>query len=260
MKRTVFLSLSILLAAFCVAAQNYDQKPPTLEVNGSAEIFVQPDQVPISLDVTRTDKDLQVAKEQVDSTVSKVLALTSSFEIKPENVKTHYISVEMKYNSIRDPQKRIFDEEGDEIGTRVFIGYEVSTGVSVRITDIGKFQGFLDEVLKTGISEVSSVRFESSELRKYRDMARDMAMKAAQEKASAMARSIGQEIGKAIFIKEGRVADQTNSRYSSNVYANSNIAIVDGVNVSRVEKEGLATFSPGAISINAEVSVIFLLN
>ena len=39
-------------------------------------------------------------------------------------MKTDQISVEMKYETIRDPKNRIYDEDGDEIGTRVFTGYD----------------------------------------------------------------------------------------------------------------------------------------
>jgi uncharacterized protein YggE len=254
MKKIAICLLAITLFTAAIFAQD---KPslPTVEVTGSAEIFVAPDEVAISLDVTKTNKDLQTAKREADAALSQILALTRKYEIKPENVKTHYISVEMKYNSIRDPKNRIYDEDGDEIGTKVFLGYEISTTVSVRMTDITKFQSFLDEVLKTGLTEVDIVKFESSKLREHKDRARELAMKAAHEKASAMARAISQTIGKAIFIKENKNSDQllTNANFA----ANTNIRTVErSVTVS----EPMATFSPGAISINAEVSVVFLLN
>lgn len=259
MKKLLILSVLTALFALSALAQNNDKiGPPTIEVSGSAEIFVQPDEVSISLDVEKTNKDLQVAKREADQALAQILALTMRFNISPENVKTHYISVEMKYNSIRDPKNRIYDEDGDEIGTKVFLGYEVSTTVSVRMTDIAKFQDFLDEVLKTGLSEVESVNFASSQLRKYKDQAREMAMKAAHEKAAAMAAAIGQSVGKAIFVKEGNLSDKMLN--FSGLANNSNVTILDGISRTTVVSDKLATFSPGAISINAQVSVIFLLN
>lgn len=255
MKKIVISFLAV--AVFTIASFAQDQpKPPTVEVTGSAEIFVSPDEVAISLDVTKTNKDLQTAKREADAALSQILALARKFDVKPENVKTHYISVEMKYNFVRDPKNRVFDEDGDEIGTKVFLGYEVSTTVSIRMTEIGRFQAFLDEVLKTGLSEVDSVKFQSSELRKHKDKARELAMKAAYEKASAMAGAINQTIGKAISVKEGKLSDQLLS--ASNTYAaNTTVSHQNGpIPVS----EKLATFSPGAISINAEVAVVFLLN
>ena len=81
-------------------------------------------------------------------------------------------------------------------------------------------------------------------------------MKAAFEKASAMAGAINQTIGKAISVKEGKLSDQLLS--ASNTYAaNTTVSYQNG---PRPVSEKLATFSPGAISINAEVAVVFLLN
>jgi uncharacterized protein YggE len=249
----------MVISAGAGVAQLAEPKPPTIEVSGSADILVEPDEVSISLDVTKTNKDLQIAKREADAALSQVLALTRKFDIKPENVKTHYISVEMKYNSVRDPKTRIFDEDGDEIGTKVFIGYEVSTTVAIRMTDVFRFQEFLGEVLKTGITEVNSVKFESSELRKYRDMARENAMKAAFEKASAMAGAIGQKIGKAILVKEGKLTDQ--ALFAANqMYANNTSSSIRSTPSVVASRQSLATFSPGAISISADVSVVFLLN
>jgi uncharacterized protein len=259
MRKVAILLLVIGLSSFCGFAQTSEQKPPTIEVSGSADIMVQPDEVAISVDVTKTNKDLSIAKREADTTLAQVLSLAGKYGVKPQNIQTRYISVEMKYNSVRDPKAaRIYDEDGDEVGTKVFVGYEVSTTVAIRLTDIFKFQDFLAELLKTSITEVDSVKFESSELRKYKNLARDHAMKAAFEKASAMANAIGQKIGKAILVKEGKLSDATTfgggAAFSNNV---SSIGTAPRVIAS---KESLATFSPGAISISAEVSVIFLLN
>jgi uncharacterized protein len=96
------------------------------------------------------------------------------------------------------------------------------------------------------------VRFETSKLRENKDKARDLAMKAAREKASAMASSVGQTIGKAVKITEGNVANQSYG-YNANVTANT--AAVGGS-----FSQGVATFAPGAIKVEALVTISFLLN
>src|SRR5690606_13002030 len=88
-------------------------------------------------------------------------------------------------------------------GTKTFISYEVSIGVNIRLKDIKRVNEFFTELLKSGVSEVDSVSFESSKQIEYVKEARILAMKAAHEKASAMAGAIGQTIGKAISIAEG---------------------------------------------------------
>lgn len=255
-----FVSLFALFVCFAVSisAQDID-KLPMITVTGTAEVMVAPDETVFSLDVTKIDKDLQIAKRTNDETVSKILELTRRFSVAPQDVKTDAISVEMKYTSVRDPKKKIYDEDGDEVGTKIFNGYEVSKTVIVRLKDISRFEEFFAEILKTGITEVNSVRFETSKLRENKDQARDMAMKAAREKAVAMSASIGQTVGKAVKITEGVIANQNYSaNYSVNGMSNSN-SISMGV-MSSSFSQSLATFAPGAIKVEAQVTVSFQLN
>ena len=250
MKKPVLVSLLLLGLTLCAAAQDID-KLPSITVSGSAEVQIAPDEVVFSLDVTKLHRDLQTAKRLNDESIARILEITRRFSVQPQNVQTTHISVEMKYESIRDARTRVFDGDGDEIGKRVFKGYEVSKTVTVRLTEIGRFEDFFAEILKTGLSEVSNVRFETSKLRENKDKARDMAMRAAKEKAAAMAAAIGQTIGKAIRITEGVI----NAPMLSNLTQNSRV-LVPGTTIS----EQLATFAPGTIKVEAQVTVSFLLN
>ncbi len=249
--RTVLILLVLILCVDLSASAQDIDKMPTITVTGTAEIMVAPDEVIFSLDVTKTNKDLQVAKRLNDEAVAKVLELTRRFAIAPQNVKTDFISVDMTYESIREAKKRVYNEDGDEIGTKLFKGYEVSKTVIVKLTDISRFEEFFAEALKTGITEINSVKFETSKLRENKDKARDLAMKAAREKAVAMATSVGQNIGKAIRITEGNTANPTISspNFASNV-----------VGIGGTFSQGVATFAPGAIKVEAQVTVSFLLN
>lgn len=119
------------------------------------------------------------------------------------------------------------------------------------IVDISRFEEFFSEVLKAGISEVNSVKFETSKLRENKDTARDMAMKAAKEKATALAASVGQTIGKAVKIIEGTVGNQS---YSIAGLSNNSMT------TSGSFSESVATFAPGAIKVEAQVTVSFVLN
>lgn len=109
----------------------------------------------------------------------------------------------MKHETVRDPNNEVYDEDGDEIGKRVFKGYEVSKTFVIKLTDVSRFEQFFEEVLKTGITEVNNVSFETSKYRELKVQARELAIKAAREKALAMAGAVNQTIGKAIQIGEG---------------------------------------------------------
>ena len=247
-------TLHILLAIcvlFSIGAGGQELKEPaTIHVTGTAEISVPPDAAVFLLEVTKLNKYLASAKRETDDALAKIITLTKRYDIKPENVRTDHISVEMKYQYIRDRQNPLVDEDGDPIGVRTFLGYEVSTTVVVRLTDLSRFEDFFSAVLLTGLTEIDDVDFAAANITELRAQARVNAMKAAKEKADAMAGAIGQNVGKAIFITEGITQRPI---ISAGVMSNT-------ISVSAAASEPVATFAPGSIKVTAQVTVTFLLN
>ena len=246
MKKATFLVLLLSLAV-SVSAQSVDvSKLPTIQVTGTAEINVVPDEVTFSLRVSKSDKNLVTAKAQNDENVGKILALAKRFDIDSKDVKTDFITVAEKFD-----RKKI-DPRDDEY-QNVFAGYTVSKTVVVKLRDINRFEEFFTETIKIGVTQVGSVNFQSSKLREHKDRARANAIKAAKEKADAMVKEIGQTIGKAVSIEEENV-DSGTSRYS-NINSNSTMNFGgDG------DKDESVTFAVGTISVKAQVEVKFLLN
>jgi uncharacterized protein len=241
--RYLFVLALLLLSFFSAKAQVNISQMPTVDVTGTSEIKVVPDEVTFSLKVSKSDKSLQTAKAQNDANISKIIDLVKGFGITSQNVKTDFISVKEKYDRIK--------QKGDTEYTEVFAGYTVSKTVIVKLKDISKFENLFSEIVKIGVTEVNSVNFESSQLRKYKDQARAMAMKAAKEKATALAAEIGQTIGKAVSIEEENV-DRFVSRYA-NISSNS-------FSTEGESEDDDSTFSAGTISVKAQVKVSFLLN
>lgn len=257
MKKVVFSLCLLLIFITNSFAQELD-KTPQITVTGNAEVFVEPDEAHISLDVTKLNKDLAIAKKQNDETTAKILEVTRRFNIPALNVNIRNISVEMKHRIIRDPKKPVYDEDGDLTGEKIFIGYEVSKTVRIKFLELNKFEELFAELLKTGVTEVNSVSFETSKLRQYKDQARDMALNAAKEKATAMTGAIGQTIGKAIRITEGTVSN-TSLNYS-NLSANSNVTVSRLSQPVQTVSTNVGAFSPGTITVSAQATVVFILN
>ncbi|MBX7054083.1 MAG: SIMPL domain-containing protein [Pyrinomonadaceae bacterium] len=263
MKRTLLL-LSffafLLFSAKGAAAQirSADGGIPTIEVTGKSEISVEPDSATISVDFTKLDKDLQAARRANEDGVAKMLQIARKYGIPPKDVRTNNISVAMKFISIRDRQKPIYDEDGDEIGTREFQGYEVSRSVTITLTKLDDFDALFNEILATQPTEIDNVKFETSRLIELRQKAREMAMKAAYDKARSMTGAIGQTLGKAIKITEGTASDKyySNSNFSANSTSNIDGAVPRQVSVSN----NLATFSAGSITVESSVTVVFRLD
>jgi len=242
--RTTTSILTIILLSVMSYAQTVDvSKSPTIEVTGTADVNVVPDEVSISLNVSKTNKDLSTAKTQNDEGVAAILALTRRFNIDPKDVKTDFITVKEKNERRKIPNT---DDEYRE----VFVGYIVSKTVVVKLRDVKRFEDFFSDVVKAGVSQIGNVTYSTSQLRKFKDEARAMAMRAARDKATALAREIGQTIGKAIAIEEENV-DGFRSPYA-NVSSNS-------FSVSDADSDPSDTFSVGTISVKAQVTVKFLL-
>jgi uncharacterized protein YggE len=215
-------------------------------VSGQAEVRVVPDEVTFTLIVEKIDKNLSAAKEQNDESVRQILALARRFKVAPQDVKTDYISVNMKYTS--DLSEGEEDSDAPRRVKREFVGYEVAKTVIVRFTEIARFEEFFSAVLQAGVSRVSDVSFRTSQIRRYKDQARMLAMRAAREKAAALAKEIGQTIGKAHSISE-----EDEGRNSS---ANTTTLVGGGSGFSADES---STIAPGTIRVTAQVSVRFIL-
>ena len=148
-------------------------------VAGEAEVKVVPDEVVFDVTVQTINKDLRLAKNQTDDRVKKVIDLTRKYQIGATDVQTDYIRLEPRYRG---------NDEG-----RLFIGYSVRKDLLFTLREVSKAEALLSELMESGISRINGVRFQTSELRKYRDQARALAIKAAQEKAVALSTEIGQK-------------------------------------------------------------------
>lgn len=248
MKQNLFSVIKVFAFVMCLsvaAGAQIKTELPLITVSGQAEVLAAPDEVLFTLEVAKLDKELPVAKEQNDASVRQILALARRFNVAPQDVKTDYISVNMKYTT------DLIDDDGDSAERRKvkreFVGYEVSKTVIIRFTDVPRFEEFFSAVLQAGVSRVSDVTFRTSQIRKYKDQARTLAIRAAQEKAAALAREIGQTIGKAHSISE-------NGGERSSL--SNNISTTIGGDFSSDEN---STIAPGMIRVSARVSVSFIL-
>jgi uncharacterized protein YggE len=246
--RSATKRLPLLVAIFLIFAnqaigQNVTDRA-LITVSGQAEVRVPPDEVVFTLEVESIDKDVLAAKKKTDESVKAVFAIATDNHIKPDDVQTSYISVEPKYNTDD------LEYEARRGVKRVFVGYEVSKTIAIRLRDISRFDPLLSDVLKAGITKLSNVAFRDSQIRKHKDQARVMAIKAAQEKAILLAREIGQTIGPAYSITEDGGA-----RYptSNNTMQNSTSVISGDLSAS----ESDSAIAPGLISVTAQVTVSF---
>lgn len=238
MKVKALLNVAALLFALALPAAADDKPEPRLiTVTGEAEVLVVPDEVVFDLTVQTLNKELRVAKAQTDERLKKLIELTRRYNVEARDVQTDYIKLEPRYRG------------NDE--SRLFLGYAVRKDLVFTLRNVSRAEEMLSEILESGITRINGVRFQTSQLRKYRDEARASAIRAAQEKATALTAEIGQKIGRAYSIEEDAPGGNI---YAQNSMSNNSVTISGG---DSTDSEG--TLSLGQIKVTARVTVRFEL-
>lgn len=233
----ITLILAALISTSVAICAQEKQEPRLITVSGQAEVNVAPDEVVFDLTIQTIDKSLRIAKSQTDDRLRKVIDLTRKYKVLAKDLQTDYIKLEPRYRG------------NDE--SRLFIGYSVRKDLVFTLRDVTQAEELLSELIELGVSRLNGIRFQTSELRRYRDQARFMAIKAAQEKATALTAAIGQKIGKAFSIEE----EPPTPRYGGRANMQSNAAVF-----SEESSESQGTLALGQIKVTATVTVKFELN
>lgn len=217
----------------------------TITVSGSAQVKVAPNEVELLLGIETFDPALEKAKPDNDAKVQKVLAALKALKIDSRFVQTDTIVIQPHY----------WNSSGSQATPPKLTHFTVRRNICITLQDVGKFEAVLSAALESGANYVQNISFRSSELRKHRDKARAMAIRAAKEKAVALASELGMKVGKPITISEQGSGYFGSYRSGGNsIYNNAqNVEAAQGPEAEVVQ----GTFSPGQISIDASVSVVF---
>jgi uncharacterized protein len=237
----IYFSIAALLLLFPLVAFA-QTPPPSIDVSGSADVKVVPDEVFIVFGVETSDPSLAVSKSQNDETVKKLLALTKDFQIDPKHVQTDFITI--------DPWMRDMPD-GPDIRE-----FRVRKNISITLKDVARFEALMSRAVEIGITNIHGVQFRTTELRKHRDHAREMAVQAAREKAELLAAQLGRKVGPAI-----RISEYGGGWYSAYNWWGQSY----GGGMSQVSSQSgdagqsSGTIALGQITVTATVSVSFSL-
>lgn len=242
---TAFL---MVMGVACGTSANSTRQPRTINVTGSADVMVVPDEVVFSVGVETSDIVLTKAKNDNDAVIKRVLAQAQSLGVEEKYIQTDYISIEPRY---QDAYQK------DSSPDRELIGYFVRKNIAFTLKDVSKFEGLYSAILESGVNHVYGIEFRTTELRKYRDQARALTVQAAREKAEGLAKELAQTIGDPISTTE-------NSSWGYGSYSWWGASAAMSQNViqnapSQGASDGGSTLALGQIAINASVSVTFEL-
>ena len=270
MKTRILLVVGLLNLPLLPAVAQWGQPAttPLINVSGSAEVKVAPDEVDLSASVETRDESLDVAKRQNDGRVAQALDFLRHNGVKDKEVQTDYVSIEPVYDTRNgvDPRTSLplpgYDNHGLAMKP---VYYLVRRGIGVRLTEVKQFDVVLSGLITNGVNYIQGIDFRTSELRKYKDQARAMAIRAAKEKADAMAAELGVKVGKPYTIN---VSDAGGWNSWSRGYAGGGFGAFGGgggfQNANFVQNAGGPgengpTLAVGQISVSASVTVSFLI-
>lgn len=235
-----YFSIAALLLLIPLGAYAQTSRP-SIDVSGSADVKVVPDEVFIVLGVETSDVSLNVAKSQNDERVKKLLVVTKDFQIDPKNVQTDFITIEPWRHDIPNGDDR------DE--------FRVRKNIAITLKNITRFEELLSRAVELGITNIHGVQFRTTELRKHRDHAREMAIQAAREKAELLAAQLGRKVGPAIRISEYGGGWYSPYNWWGQIYGSGGMSQVSSQSGDAGVSTGTIAF--GQITVTATVSVSF---
>lgn len=186
----------------------------TISFDGKGEVSASPDIANISFTLKSTEKDLKVAQGKVTEKEAKVLKFLEEQKIDKKDIKTESYNSYPKYewhNSVC-PQTYSAEVSSDmptlispkycPSGKNVFVGYEVSENITVKVRDVSKAGDVLQGLGDLGVSDMSGPNFAIDKEDALKEQARKMAIDEAKEKAEKLSKDLGVKLVRIVSFSE----------------------------------------------------------
>lgn len=187
------------LMALCGTAASADEAPrqPLISVSGEGQAAVAPDMAVVTLSVVKQSKTAQDALDQDNKAMGAVLATLKNGGIAERDLQTSGFAIQPQYNY---PPAKDGAQPPPEL-----TGYQVTNGLTVRIRDLGKLGGIIDQAVGLGINQGGDIQFVNEKPDAAIEAARKDAMANAAAKAKTLADAAGVKVGHVIEITENAV-------------------------------------------------------
>jgi len=176
------LILTATTAAPPLHAQGQTE-PPTISVTGEGEVRIKPDRARVQIGVESRHRDLDTARNQVNTVVAAFLEFARSIDIAPERVKSSGVTVRPEYD---------WDNQTRE---RKFTGYFVARQMEVNLTELSKLGQLIEGALGLGVNHVSDPQLLATDRAKHYREALARAAKNARANAEILAKSLNARVG-----------------------------------------------------------------
>ncbi|MES2690823.1 MAG: SIMPL domain-containing protein [Bacteroidota bacterium] len=184
MKKLFFALVCITFAYSTLQAQAPLYSKPIIEVTGSAEMEIIPDEVYVS--VTLREFIEERKKQTIDGIEKDFRSVLSKL-----NIDAKQLSLENVYGNYDYDYKT--NKRGEFLNAKVYI---------IKFNNLEKYNQLVMSLDKKGIESVHIQRTGHSKMEEYRRQVKIDALKAAKEKAEQMLQSINKKAGDIMLVRE----------------------------------------------------------
>lgn len=195
--RSAFAGLALLTLTSAAAFAANEPRQSLISVSGEGQAAVAPDMAVVTLSVVKQSKTAQDALDQDNKAMGAVLATFKNAGIAERDLQTSGFGIQPQYNY---PQAKDGQQQPPEL-----IGYQVTNGLTVRVRDLGKLGGLIDQAVGLGINQGGDIQFVNDKPEATIEAARKDAMADAAAKAKTLAEAAGVKVGRVIEITENAV-------------------------------------------------------
>ena len=195
----------IAFAALCGAAilafsslapvQAANERPHrVLSLTGTGEVKARPDTASINSGVVSNAKTAQQALAANSAAMNKMFKELKAAGIADRDLQTSNFNIA--------PQYKPYDSKNPIPQHRRIIGYQVSNGVTVRVRDLAKLGGLIDQMTTAGANRMNGISFYVDKTDNLMEEARRKAMADVRRKADLYADGLGVKLKRVLTINE----------------------------------------------------------
>jgi uncharacterized protein len=156
----------------------------TMSIDGVGEVRARPDMATVLVGVVQQGGTAGEALNANSQAMNQIMATLRSMKIAETDIQTSNFQISPRY-----------DYGPNNQGPPKITGYEVANQVAVVVRDLPKLGGLLDDIVRVGSNQISSVAFSLANPEQYEDEARVRAVADARHKAGVFAAASGVQLG-----------------------------------------------------------------
>lgn len=199
------MTIKTAVAALCCAAifalsplapvQAANERPyRVLSLSGTGDVKARPDTASISSGVVSNAKTAQQALAANSAAMNKLFRELKAAGIADRDIQTQNFNIA--------PQYKPYDSKKPVPQHLRIIGYQVSNGVTVRVRDLDKLGGLIDQMTTAGANRMGGISFYVDKTDNLLEEARRKAMADVRRKADLYADGLGVKLKRVLTIKE----------------------------------------------------------